>query len=367
MMWHFLSRPGQIFNILFTLAALSHATPLSIAEQGAVAHEELFARANCANPCGWSGQLCCGSGQACYTDIYNKAQCSSTAGGAGQWLVYTTTLLQTDLATVTRVASTYIPVAGGAGAAGAAATARPGAPKCDYAVNESLCGSICCGGQQYCVKANQCAPAAGGRSGTVASPARTTAAFGAPVRASTGAAGSTRRGGAATSTEPFTAPVATGAAAGSGSNGNGLALSQQQKPSSGLSGGAIAGIVIGVLVALALLLLLCFCCIARGLFHLICGDGKKNKRKSTYEKRSTYYDGQGPGRVSRDSKLPGWLVGLLAALGLNKVRKDAANRRRAYEDYDGMSQTDYASSLTTPTQYPDNACKLVRLISKCRF
>ena len=78
-----------------------------------------------------------------------------------------------------------------------------------------------------------------------------------------------------------------------------------------LSGGAIAGIVIGVLAGLALLGLLCFCCIVRGLWNMCFGRKKKHEKERVdiYEEGVSHHDSRVPSAYSRRDKHTGWFGG----------------------------------------------------------
>lgn len=306
----------------------------------------LFQRSTCTNPCGWAGQLCCGANQYCYTDSSDQAQCgdsattTAAATGTGYWTVWTSTYVQTDLLTITSIGSSYIPTA-------------TASASCNYAANESPCGSICCAANQYCAASGQCAAAANPSSSGVyasswaASP--TTNAFSAPLRP-TASTLVTVTGGAATTTEGFLSPVATGA-------NSTLVMATH---SSGLSGGAIAGIVIGTLIGLALLLCACFFLCIRGLLDwlLAClGFGRRTEpeKKRVVEEEyvstrrgsrrgggGTYYDR--PSRVERRSErrsssgvkeavgIAAALGGLATLLGLKRARDRRKERGVAEED-----------------------------------
>ena len=110
-------------------------------------------RADCNNPCGWYGQLCCETGQTCFTDANNNAQCGGQGSigittSGGYWGYYTNTYTEADGATKTTVFSSFKPV----GTLGTSAS-------CNYAQNESPCGSICCQSGQYCIQPGQCVAA----------------------------------------------------------------------------------------------------------------------------------------------------------------------------------------------------------------
>ena len=111
----------------------------------------------CANPCGYYGQVCCGSGEACYTDSNDQAQCTAAPQAtqvATLWTVsiqyWTTTYLQTDLQTITQTLSTLLPSE---------------TSSCKYSEGQTPCGNVCCLSGQYCQSSGQCVAVGGGSSG----------------------------------------------------------------------------------------------------------------------------------------------------------------------------------------------------------
>ncbi|KAK3078922.1 hypothetical protein LTS18_006279 [Coniosporium uncinatum] len=357
--------------LLLTTSQLSHrayAFPrlLSNAEHEALQidardlqNSTLLAKRQCAVACGWNGQLCCASNEVCYTDAANQAQCgAATAGTAaatteangGYWMYYTSTYIETDLITKTQVYSSYVgPVA----TAQATQTAT-----CNYALNESPCGSICCASGQYCASLGQCASAGNGGYTTVGiAPG---GSYSAPARPTTATTLTNTMVVIPTTTVPFQTPVPTG------SSIAGL-TSAQADTGGGLSGGAIAGIVIGVILGLALLTLLLLCCCFKAALDalLACfglGGRRKNRRtEETYieehHHHSSGYGGGGgsgrrwygdrPSRPQPPKKKAGiggalgvgaGLAGLWAALGLKRKH----DRRKAEKsEYGGSS---YGSS-----------------------
>ena len=324
---------------------------------------ELFARYECSGElCGWDSQLCCPSGEACYTNAQTQAQCStvgetyvSSAAAGGYWQYYTTTIVQTGLETVTSVMSSYIPSQTVSAAASASA-------RCNYALNETPCGDICCTSNQYCAYAGQCAAAAnGGSTATTAYVASGTPTPGAPIRGTSSALTYVTQTASPTTTIPFMTPVPTGA---------NVTITGAQTSHHGLSGGAIAGIVIGVLVGLFLLGLLCFYCCLKGLLDgclALFGLGGRRRRERTeveeYERRTHHSSGGGrrtwygtrPSRVTeredrRESHTGRDLLGVGAGLGalwaiLGLKRRN--NRRRNEEKYTEQSySSDYYTSAS---------------------
>ncbi|KAF2671932.1 hypothetical protein BT63DRAFT_422446 [Microthyrium microscopicum] len=241
-------------NPLSALAQIFESAPVQTAN---ATHLEL--KRQCANPCGYYGQLCCATGQTCTTDANNQAQCAGGAAattGSGAWQLYTSTYVQTNAVTITSVYSSWIPSSTGAA--------------CNYAANESPCGGICCKSGFYCYASGTCAAAGNGgftTTGVVVGtvPARPTTISGVVVTQTI----------SPTTTMAFQTPVTTGAT-------NGTIVGQKH----GLSGGAIAGIVIGTLLGIALLFFLCacFCCFEafRGLFALFgIGKNRKDRRRTS--------------------------------------------------------------------------------------
>ncbi|KAK3696556.1 hypothetical protein LTR37_017898 [Vermiconidia calcicola] len=364
MRFHLIPRPVLclITSILLTplpIAAGPHPAP---SLQAGFDYNELFKRYECTGTtCGWNGQLCCPAGAACYTDINNQAQCgsSSAAYGAssyvaapssyaagGQWQLYTTIYTVTESEVVTSVYSTYV------GAASASGSAR-----CNYALNESPCGDLCCKGNQYCAFVGQCSAAAGDT--TTDKSVVVAATAGAPIRPTSSGATVVTATVSPTETVPFLAPIATGA---------NVTMTASQNAGGGLSGGAIAGIVIGVLIGLAILGLICFYCCLKGLFSgflaLFGLGGKKKKRRTEVEEyeRHTHHSSRGGGRTwygaakparverQKDSHkgrnalgLGAGLAGLWAVLGLKRQR----NKKRNDEKYSEYSySSDYYTSAS---------------------
>ncbi|KAI1554551.1 BetA Choline dehydrogenase [Pyrenophora tritici-repentis] len=152
-----------------------------------------------------------------------RAQCGGAAtpaaGAGGYWQYHTTTYVETvGLLTKTSVFSTYVP-------ATATQTCKD---------SQNPCGSTCCDSGYYCLTAGQCALIAGGSSGGIVPTG--TLAPSAPLRPTSSGIVVVTYTGTPTVTVPFQTPIPTGA---SGS------LVPTQESNNGLSGGAIAGIVIG--------------------------------------------------------------------------------------------------------------------------
>lgn len=368
--------PPTLISLLSVILSCSHIANAKPYPRDDILGElpsklELERRA-CANPCGWSGQLCCGAGQTCFTDVAGQAQCGTSGSGGSQqqtnigasWQLYTTTFIETDLVTRTSVYSSYL---GGAQPTVVVAptiqqlpvvTAAP----CSSALNEIPCGGICCAAGQYCQFQGQCAAVAGGGADFSASYfnsiQNTGSAF---LRPTSNGVRTVTSTGTPTTTVAFSAPTSRGSTQGMAATAT----------NNGLSGGAIAGIVIGVLLGLALLLLLCGFYCFRTLFDgilAIFGLGPKRRRVETTEYIETHHSSHGgaaggrtwwgrPARVDRPSapKRSGGLGGfgaIAAALGglaLILGLKRGRDRREKSSYGSGSYSDDY---YTSASEYP---------------
>ena len=310
----------------------------------------------CVSYCGYNNMYCCSAGEACYTNAANQATCTAVAGGGGAYGVYTTVYTETDLLLRTSTYTSWYAVAT------PVATPTQVVPAvCTTSLGQSSCGIICCAGDQRCAAAGTCTP----YSSNYVAP--TSAAGSAPYRPTSGGIATTTSIVSATTTAPFIPPATA-----SGSN----LPTPSASSSNGLSPGAIAGIVIGVIAGIILLLLFCFCCIIKagfdGLLALF-GLGKR-KRRSTervevIEERysrhgsgtgraahSTWFGAGRPATVteSRKKKSSGFgglgyvgagLLGLAAVLGL-KRRHDRKSEKPARSEVSSSyySYTDTSAS-----------------------
>lgn len=366
--------PPTLLSLLSIVLCSTHtanAKPYPREDLILEADNNTFERRGCATPCGWSGQLCCGAGQSCFTDSAGQAQCGTSGGGGtnqqnnnGQWQLYTTTYVETDFVTRTSIYSSLI----GAPATVVAPTLNE-APAvtsvpCSTELNEIPCGGICCAQGQYCQWQGQCGAVAGGNgdfsSAYLSSVMNTGSAF---IRPTSNAVETVTSTGSATTTVPFQTPTAA-----SGGSTSGM---QSTTSNNGLSGGAIAGIVIGVLFGIALLLLLCACfCfkgLADGVLALLGLGPRRRKTETTYveERHSTHgggnrrWFGAGPARVDRPKRDSGGLGGFAAvaagltalaiALGL-KRRRDRRDKN-SYGSGSSYSSYDYGTSASKYRPY----------------
>ncbi|PYI12417.1 hypothetical protein BO78DRAFT_3685 [Aspergillus sclerotiicarbonarius CBS 121057] len=245
-------------SILALLSQFQLSTASSLESEESL--DEATLEKRCSNPCGYYSQLCCSSSETCSTNSDGEAECVDS----GSWEYFTTTYIvtETERATFTSTWSSYI-----------SATSTS---SCNAEYGETVCGSNCCGAAYVCSD-NQCIL------GSTSIWATATATP--PVRGTTLSTATHT----ATTTEPFIAPVST--------SGTPLVVKDESK---GLSGGAIAGIVIGTIAGVFLLLLLCACMCCRGALDsiLAClglGGGRK-RRETTYveERRRHHSSGARP-------------------------------------------------------------------------
>lgn len=289
----------------------------------------------CVAYCGVYNQYCCTEGQACFTDANTVAYCGAASptaaadesgSGSGSWVYYTTVYTQTDLEVYTSVYSSYV---GGAVATQTQAQVQASAPPaiCNTEQGETSCGTICCSNSQRCAYAGQCEVAA--TSWTYAGYSQTqtqapTPGYSAPVKGTSGAPTATL---AATTTEPFgTAVSATATGAGIVSTSSG-----------GLSGGAIAGIVIGTIAGIILLLLICFCCVLRAGFDgllAIFGLGKRRRDTVTEVETVERYSRHGShGAAASRREHSGWFG---ASAGRRRPTTVVEDRRRKSSGFGGI-------------------------------
>ncbi|KAL4896702.1 hypothetical protein BDV59DRAFT_111898 [Aspergillus ambiguus] len=304
----------------------------------------------CDNPCGFYGQICCSAGQSCSTNSNNEAVCvdgnGNGGGGGGQWQYYTTTYIvtETDTSTVTSVWSSYISQTTGSSGGGSGS--------CNAEIGESKCGDECCGPAYVCSSDKKCVLGSSSIWVTATPPVRGTSASTVTATA------------AVTTTQGFEAPVGT----------DGATLVGVHAEGNGLSGGAIAGIVIGTIAGAFLLLLLCACLCCKGALEALfacLGIGKRRRKDTTYvEDRYSHHTHSRPeGRtwfgarpeasdVSGEKKSKwsslatiGIILGALAlCLGLKRRR-----------DHDEKSEYSYPTSYSYYSDYytnPSSKCSL---------
>jgi len=308
--------------------------------------------------CGSGNLYTCIQGEGCFT-ANNIAYCSATPAGAagGGYGVYTTTYTETDLILRT---STY--TSSWAAATQTQVWAPPpttGAALCTSSLGQSSCGAICCANTQGCFTSGSCTDHPSSLWSYASMPNPTvSSSYSAPVRPTSGGVSTSTI--SASTTIPFL-PAAT-------ASGSSFPVTSHST-SKGLSGGAIAGIVIGVIALIIILLLICFCCVLKagfsGLLALF-GLGKKKRRSTERIETVERYSRHGGSGASRRDTHTGWfgkptkvdekrkkssgfgglgavgagLVGLAVILGL-KRRNDKKKEERS-----DISSSYYTDSYT---------------------
>ncbi|KAF2866414.1 hypothetical protein BDV95DRAFT_599032 [Massariosphaeria phaeospora] len=352
-MW-FLKAPAAVVGLVaIALIPSASAKPYPVHLNG---HEERqlynssqIAKRQCGGQlCGYDKQLCCPSGTTCFTDANNQAQCGNVGAANGNtqgWSFYTSTWVESNVMTHVTVYSSFV---------GATPAAQP-TGTCGSSQQE--CGGRCCDSGFWCNANTVCELLGGGSSGGIIG----TLTPSAPLRPTSSTLIIVTATGTPTATVPFETPIATGVSgtpvpvAGGGG---------------GLSPGAIAGIVIGVLAGLALLALLCFCFCARGLLHSVMaifglGKNRKHTHEETYIEEHHHssgaagaggrrWHGQGPARPARpEKKKTGGLGGLMAGAGLVGALAVALGLKRKadhrHDDKSTVSGTSYMYSDYTST------------------
>lgn len=354
--------------LVLLLASLTSANPFPRDDIRDAGFGYLMDR-SCASYCGADNQYCCSSDETCVTSN-NIATCTAGSGG---YAAYTTTWTETH--TYTSTWSSYV--------AGATTPASSGSDGEDCVPvsgsGQIACGTICCASTQYCAYSGQCsANADAGTWTTGTTVAVVTTAFSAPYRV--------------TGTGTGTTTSATGTAASVTATSTSAGGAVTTTTNNSLSGGAIAGIVVGTIAGVILLLLLCICCIVRGLWHTVLaifGLGNKKDRKTErteiieerYSRHGsarpsaaaarpshrTWFGGAGGGRpstaASRNEKKSsgvGWLAAAggaaLLLLGLKRgEKKKASGHKPARSDYSSTYYTDsYTASSPSKSSYHQN-------------
>ncbi|KAL3480608.1 hypothetical protein BJX99DRAFT_4865 [Aspergillus californicus] len=311
----------SVISIL-ALCRLSGATPMGPVDEGNGLEKR------CDNPCGYYSQLCCASDETCITDDNSQAVCSSSSSGSGSgsgtWEYYTSTYVvtETDAQTLTSTWSSWI-------------ASQTSSGSCQEDLGETECDSECCGAAYVCTN-KQCVLAA-----TTSIWATNTATP--PVRPTD----SNTVTETATATQGFEMPVTTDGSAAPGVDA--------PDDDGGLSGGAIAGIVVGTLAGVFLLFLLCLCLCARGILNsiLAClGIGRKRREETYVAEHHSHHTSRPPGRTwfgTRPSAPEGekksrW--GSLATIGIVLGALALCLGLRRNKDHDEKS-----SEYTYPSYY----------------
>lgn len=323
------------------ISFLTLSAQLQLAGASPVDLDEAALEKRCANPCGYYGQVCCTGSQTCSTNGNGQAVCEDGGGSDdGGWEYHTTTwvVTETDTSTFTSTWSTRA----------SKPTATGGGGSCKAELGETVCGNTCCGAAYVCSH-NQCIMGSSSiwATATATPPVRGTSASTVTATAS------------ATTTQAFETPVGT----------DGAALVGVKAPDEGgLSGGAIAGIVIGSIAGAFLLLLLLACLCCRGALESLfacLGLGRRRRKETTYiEDRYSHHEHHGgrpegrtwfgtrPSAPQTGEKKSKWasmasigiILGALAlCLGLKRRR-----------DHDEKSDYTHPSSYYTYSDYYTN-------------
>ncbi|KAI0489545.1 hypothetical protein F4859DRAFT_155414 [Xylaria cf. heliscus] len=310
---------------------------------------------DCSEYCGTENELCCSGDEACYTSA-GTPMCT----GLAHLLVerdYTTTWTETHTYTST-ISSWYVPTT----TAGVGSDGGPCVPPAGS--GQIACGPICCANWQYCAYEGQCVANPGFSTWTevVTTGTYVTTQFSAPYRPTSGPS--------ATQSSP------TGTFASATESASSTSPAAVSTANNSLSGGAIAGIVVGTIAGVILLLLLCFCCIARGLWGVVAGifgGGKKRRRGSerievTEERYSRHgsasaaarpshrtWFGGGGGRpstaASRKEKKSsggglGWLIAAIGAIAILLGLRRSDKRKGSRPSRSDWSSSYYSDSYT---------------------
>lgn len=354
-------RTGLLFTaLLLSLSAQpSQAVPYPRDELHDAGYSYLMPRA-CVQYCGADNQYCCEAGTVCTT----QGAIAMCAGGQG---VYTTTWTETN--TFTSTVTHDVPAV-------AATPIDKSVPCKPQSSDWTTCGWVCCDWWQECAEEGQCKPKAGYENGPPGG-----------ITAGGGGGG----GGYATVittngqvTTLFSAPFRV---TGTGTpSPTGFTSGQDQEDEgdgSGLSPGAIAGIVIGTLAGIGLLFLLCFCLIAKGILGAIFGKKKKKERSqgayddhytrssrapSSYftkkDAHSSWYGSSTSPRHNEKKKSSGgkWLgIGAAAAtlLALLNIKKDKKPpSRRTPTMYTDSYTYSYSNSSPSKCLHDFTSCQL---------
>ena len=286
-------RSSRSLALLLAAAGLSSANPLPRDDYRAMGYSFLVAR-DCpqAQQCGYNG-YCCSSSEVCTTISGNIATCVAPAACAGGCA---TTWTETHTYTSTLATCWDTPP-----------EPTVGVDCVPQADDQEACGPICCAGWQTCAYNGQCSAKPGvgeGQTIVVTSNGVVTTQYSAPYRVT----GTTTIVSTGTRSDTPTTATAIGASTSTGTVVTGGGTGGH------LSGGAIAGIVIGTLAGISLLLLLCFCCIARGLWVALFGKKKDSEKESRervdiYEERYSRHGSRPPSQHSRRDRHKGWFAG----------------------------------------------------------
>lgn len=320
--------PAALSLLLVAPWQLAWASPL-------LRNETIEIEKRCSNPCGYQGWLCCNDDQHCSYLSDGEPFCANGAGAS----------------------EAPTPPPGWPTSTGSPVTPTEGTCRAD--IGETPCGGRCCEAAAECVN-NQCVQASS--SAPVPTPGGETPTE-SPSPTNTG------EGGGGGGTEPNSSPSSSSIT--SGARGSGTDL----------SGGAIAGIVVGCIAGLFLLGFLLFCMRGRrrGGESVYVEKRRDDRRRYTgytgdTRDRSYYRTGMAPWRRTWFGTRPSTVVNsggrrggsgpgvwasigvFLAALAVCFGLKRRDDRRRGRRGRRG-SVTDTSYTYTTTDYYTNTACK----------
>lgn len=352
--------------LLLSAAHLATATPYPRDALHDAGYSYLM-KYDCESYCGSNNELCCQQGSVCETLEGAVPTCVGGHEKRGEeWGAITTTWTETRTFTST-IMTHWIP----------APEPTEGVDCIPKAAEQEACGEICCAGWQTCAYNGQCSAKPGYQEPTaiiVTTDGKTTTQYSAPYRI-TGTTTIVNSGGYATATVTETASeTETGDGEPTETSDSGNIGAGSGSGDGGLSAGAIAGIVIGSIAGAMLLLLLAFCCIARGLWKA-CFGRKRKETVDVYDERYSRHGSRPPpphaGRKSHGGwfgrfgggggdagekksgggkwlGLAGLAAGLLALLNMKKdkkpVRRPASRYSGSYYSYSDTSRGAGSSS-----------------------
>ncbi|KAH7133653.1 hypothetical protein EDB81DRAFT_109313 [Dactylonectria macrodidyma] len=273
---------------------------------------------DCDSYCGADNQYCCESGEVC-TTLDQVATCIADGSYVGA-IVTTWTETRTYTSTIMTLWD-------------AAPEATAGVDCIPQNSVQEACGTICCAGWQTCASTGQCSAKSGMEDGTtivVTSNGKVTTQYSAPYRV-TGTTVITTEGVLSGSTASETGSATSSSATATSDSDIIGADGDDNGTGGGLSAGAIAGIVIGTIAGVALLLLLCFCCIVRGLWVAIFGKKKDKDSSERVDVYEEHYSRHGSRPATVHSKRPAhkrWFGGggAPSSAGSRREKKDSGKK-----------------------------------------